>query len=62
MTDLRDSPLGRSSATPERYDPAILFPVDRAEARAALSRAAKLLGTSKVPADEALMKLARVTV
>ena len=36
MTDLRDSPLGRSSATPERYDPAILFPVDRAEARAAI--------------------------
>jgi len=36
MTDLRDSPLGRASATPQRYEPGILFPVDRAEARAAI--------------------------
>ena len=33
----------------------------RAEARAALDRAAKLLGRSKIPADQALMKLARAT-
>lgn len=28
------SPLGRSSPMPERYDPSLLFPVDRADARA----------------------------
>jgi eukaryotic-like serine/threonine-protein kinase len=33
----------------------------RAEARAALDRAAKLLGHSKIPADQALMRLARIT-
>ena len=33
----------------------------RDEARAALDRAAKLLGPSKIPADIALMKLTRIT-
>lgn len=36
MTDLRDSPLARAAPLPEHYDPDLLFPVDRADARAAL--------------------------
>lgn len=42
MTDLRDSPLARSAPMPERYDPGLLFPVDRADARAAIGVAAPL--------------------
>ena len=33
-TPLEASPLGRATPLPERYDPALLFPVDRADARA----------------------------
>ena len=36
MSDLRDSPLGRASPTPERYDPSLLFAVDRSEARTSI--------------------------
>jgi 7-cyano-7-deazaguanine reductase len=36
VNSLHDSPLGRGSAMPERYDPALLFAVERAEARAAI--------------------------
>lgn len=36
MTDLRDSPLGHSTAWSETYDPKLLFPVERAPQRRAL--------------------------
>jgi 7-cyano-7-deazaguanine reductase len=42
VTSLDDSPLGRWSPTPERYDPSVLFPVDRADARAAIGLGASL--------------------
>lgn len=42
MTDLRDSPLARVAPLPERYDPGLLFPVDRADARSALGLAETL--------------------
>ncbi|HET9340982.1 MAG TPA: NADPH-dependent 7-cyano-7-deazaguanine reductase QueF [Casimicrobiaceae bacterium] len=42
MSGLADSPLGRGSALPERYDPSQLFAVERAEARATLGLASAL--------------------
>ncbi|HJT96773.1 MAG TPA: NADPH-dependent 7-cyano-7-deazaguanine reductase QueF [Rhodanobacteraceae bacterium] len=36
MSTPHDSPLGRSAAYPDRYDPALLFPIARAPQRAAL--------------------------
>lgn len=36
------SPLGQASAYPERYDPALLYPIDRAPARAGLGIGAVL--------------------
>ena len=41
-TPLDASPLGRSTPLPERYDPSLLFPVERAGARAAAGIAAPL--------------------
>lgn len=42
MTDLRDSPLARPTPPPGRYDPGLLFPVERADARAAIGLAPPL--------------------
>ncbi len=42
MTDLDASPLGRATAYAERYDPALLFPVERAPLRAELGFGAAL--------------------
>lgn len=39
---IEDSPLGREIPLPERYDPSLLFPVERADARAAIGVAAPL--------------------
>jgi 7-cyano-7-deazaguanine reductase len=36
MSTPHDSPLGRTAAYPDRYDPALLFPIPRATGRAAL--------------------------
>ena len=33
---IEDSPLGREIPLPERYDPSLLFTVERADARAAI--------------------------
>lgn len=41
-TPLDGSPLGRSTPLPERYDPSLLFPVERADARAAIGVGASL--------------------
>jgi 7-cyano-7-deazaguanine reductase len=41
-TPLDGSPLGRSAPLPERYDPSLLFPVERADARAAIGVGASL--------------------
>ena len=41
-TPLDESPLGRSTPLPERYDPSLLFPVERADARAAIGVGASL--------------------
>jgi 7-cyano-7-deazaguanine reductase len=42
MSGLTDSPLGRAARYPERYDPALLFPVDRADQRKRLEFAGAL--------------------
>ena len=42
MSKLSDSPLGRAARYPERYDPALLFAVDRAEQRTLLEFAGAL--------------------
>ena len=42
MTDLKASPLGRATVYTEAYDPALLFPVDRADQRASLNLGAAL--------------------
>lgn len=36
MTTLEDSPLGKATAYSDRYDPALLFPLDRSEQRKAI--------------------------
>lgn len=36
MTTLEGSPLGKATTYPERYDPALLFPLDRSEQRKAI--------------------------
>ena len=41
-TPLDESPLGRATPLPERYDPSLLFPVERADARAAIGVGASL--------------------
>ena len=41
-TPLDESPLGRATPLPERYDPSLLFPVERADARAAIGVGATL--------------------
>jgi 7-cyano-7-deazaguanine reductase len=42
MTDLRDSPLGHAASYGERYDPSLLFPVDREPLRDELGLAEPL--------------------
>jgi 7-cyano-7-deazaguanine reductase len=42
MTDLHDSPLGHATTYADAYDPALLFPVDRAPQRHELGLAAAL--------------------
>lgn len=42
LTDLGASPLARPTPQPGRYDPELLFPVDRADARAAIGLAPPL--------------------
>jgi 7-cyano-7-deazaguanine reductase len=41
-TRQKGSPLGKATAYPDRYDPSLLFSIDRAEARRALSLGAAL--------------------
>ena len=40
---IEDSPLGREIPLPERYDPSLLFTVERADARAAIGVAVEQL-------------------
>ena len=42
MTTLEGSPLGKSTGYPERYDPALLFPIARSDARQALGLTSEL--------------------